>query len=188
MIRPGVSWNGFLVHFLRELLEGLAMWRAALVVCLFAAGCAQQRAADAQARLNDAQVAFDREQAKCSQTYPAAVGTYLMRSNCIAPAQMALNGAKGLYVDFTQVMLATQAVLSGQLDRGEINIEQASLRLAELNSNLNERALRRRNEALAAMPPPPYIPMQQLQQSPIYTAPQRLQTTCQRIGQFTYCN
>ncbi len=150
-----------------------------LVLCLVPAACAQQRQADAEAN-------FQREQARCFQAHTAEAGNYVARESCLAPARRAHDAASGVPSDLTEVMIANRAVIAAQIDRGELSLEEASARTAELNSNLTDRMLRRRREALAAMPPPPpYIPMQR---APTITPPQRFQTTCQQIGQFTYCN
>ncbi len=157
-------------------------------VCLSAVGCAQQR-------LTEAEATFSKQQADCMRAYPSEIGNYLPRANCLAQPRRAINSANGVPSDLVEVLIANEAAAWGQVDRGELTVEEANVRSAELRSIINERMLRRRNEALAAMPPPPYIPMQQ---APIYTPPplqlytppppQRFQTTCQQIGQFTYCN
>ena len=152
-----------------------------LVLCLVAAACAQQRQAEADAT-------FRKEQARCFEAHTAEAGNYVTRESCVAPARRAHGAASGLPSDLTELMIANRAVIAAQVDRGELSVAEAGARTAELNSNLTDRMLRRRNAALAAMPPPPpFIPMQQ---APIYTPPppQRFQTTCQQIGQFTYCN
>ena len=160
-----------------------------LVLCLVTAACAQQRQADADAD-------FQREQARCFQAHAAETGNYVARESCVAPAWRARNAASGAPSDLTELLIANRAVIAAQIDRGELSVAEAGARTAELNSDLTDRMLRRRNAALAAMPPPPpYIPMQR---APIYTPPpiqlytpppaQRFQTTCQQIGQFTYCN
>src|SRR4051794_31553752 len=114
----------------------------ALTSCLLAAGCAQM---NARAQMEKAQAAFDQAQAQCVQATPPQVGNYAALASCLAPPQRALYTAKGMPVDLTEVLIANQAVTAGQADRGEITVEQAKLRMAQLNSYLNERALRRRN-------------------------------------------
>ncbi len=156
----------------------------AMALCTVTAACAQQRQADADA-------AFRKEQARCFEAHPAEIGNYAARESCRVPALRARNAASGVPSDLTELSIANRAVIASQVDRGELSVEEASARTAEFNSNLTDRMLRRRNEALAAMPPPPrYIPMQQgpIYTPPLYTPPQRFQTTCQQIGQFTYCN
>jgi hypothetical protein len=157
-----------------------------LVLCLVAAACAQQRQAEADAT-------FRKEEARCFEAHTAEAGNFVARESCLAPARRAHSAASGVPSDLTELVIANRAVIASQVDRGELSAAEASARNAELNSNLTDRMLRRRNAALAAMPPrQPYIPQPYipLQQAPVYTPPppQRFQTTCQRVGQFTYCN
>lgn len=122
------------------------MLRLLVVGALSLAGCAGQVQAEAQTRLDAAVTA-------CRTQHPAERGFYVVRFQCEEPARRAYGQRVGAAPDLTNVYLASRASLAGQLDRGEVTREQANLQIAQLERELTEATLRRRNAALAAQPP-----------------------------------
>lgn len=143
---------------------------AAVLIAMTLTGCAQQRVAEASK-------AFEQRAAECTSQH-LGDKSHLARANCLEPAFRALFAARGSFGDLTDVYLSNRADLAAKLDRGEITLEEAKVRDAQLKRELTETGLARRNAALAALPPPPPLPVQ--------VAPQ--QTTCTRFGNTVNCS
>jgi hypothetical protein len=166
----------------------------ALAACLLVAGCAGDRMnQERERRLAAAEAVWEQHRAACAAQFPKRVGNFANKTRCDAAAQRVIIIERGAPADFADVFLATRAVLAGQIDQGQISEEQANLQMARLVSDLTQRNLDRRNAALAAMPPPPPMPVFVPQpiiipQQPQVQPAQRLQTTCHQFGNMMQCN
>jgi hypothetical protein len=150
-----------------------------------ATGCAQQRQAEARAA---AEAQWEQAEADCTARFPPVVGNYLTRARCFEPALRKLNAARGVPGDLGDLLIAQRMMYAGKIDRQEVTPEEGDLRYAEVRSRINDRAMRRRNEALAASPPPyiPPAPVVIQQPAPAYALPR--QTSCTRIGNTVDCS
>lgn len=165
-------------------MKTLTLAALAMLSAVGLGGCAAQQNEAARARRNAADAA-------CSAEFPAKVGNFVARANCMNRNQVTFMAeVHAVDSDLAGVFMATRSKLAVMQDRREISPEDANLQLAQLNSQWQMENQRRASARLAAVLPLLQMQHQQMQHDedsflqairPVYT-PQNRSLDCRQTS------